>query len=314
MLYIDNYVIDTPIIDIVRQCKEELTNGKLKSIEQKGDSVFVTCPVHKDGKENKPSCSIYSGDNDSLYGVFNCFTCNSSGPLWRFIGDCFDKDDNFGKKWLIDRFAMEVYGINNIPQVKKIDLTQNKKTYLDESILSGYDSYCEYLNKRHLSKEICERFNVKYDPYTRSIIFPVYNVNNKLEFLTRRSIDSKKFIIDKDASKSTIYLLNEVVKGGYQTVCVCESQINALTCWQYGYPAIALFGAATPKESMDTINKYSVLRYILLYDNDDAGKHGVSKFKKYIRKDVLVDEVVMPLGKDVNDLSKEELDKLIDSI
>ena len=31
----------------------ELINGKLKSIERKGNEIRITCPFHKDGKEDK---------------------------------------------------------------------------------------------------------------------------------------------------------------------------------------------------------------------------------------------------------------------
>lgn len=122
---------------------------------------------------------------------------------------------------------------------------------------------------------------------------------------------SKRFIIDKNASKSDIYLLNFVLNDHYQDVIVCESQFNALTCWTYGWPGIALFGAGTTREQIKTLNSTPIRHYILMYDGDEAGDRGREVFKKYIRKDVLVDDVVMPPGKDVNDLSQKEFENLI---
>ena len=78
----------------------ELTNGKLGTIQVKGDNVRVTCPSHKDGQESHPSCGIYAGDSDDIeYGTFHCFTCNSGGPLYHFVAECFDESDEFGKDW-----------------------------------------------------------------------------------------------------------------------------------------------------------------------------------------------------------------------
>lgn len=48
-----------------------------------------------------------------------------------------------------------------------------------------------------------------------------------------------------------------------------------------------------------------------MYDPDEAGRRGAERFKKLIRKDVLVDDVLLPPGKDVNDLSKKEFENLI---
>ena len=43
-----------------------------------------------------------------------------------------------------------------------------------------------------------------------------------------------------------------------------------------------------------------------MYDNDEAGRKGANKFKKLIRKDVFITDIIMPKGKDVADCSKEE--------
>lgn len=62
---------------------------------------------------------------------------------------------------------------------------------------------------------------------------------------------------------------------------------------------------------MDVLNATPIRHYILMYDPDEAGRHGAERFKKLIRKDVLVDDVLLPYGKDVNDLSKKEFENLI---
>ena len=63
-IQVDNYVIDEPIINIVRQLKLSLVNGKLKDIRDGSDNIVVTCPHHGGGHESTPACNIYVG-NDS---------------------------------------------------------------------------------------------------------------------------------------------------------------------------------------------------------------------------------------------------------
>lgn len=305
-LIIYNNLIEEPIINILQEVRRESNNGLLHDIINKGDDVLVTCPFHKDGKEKTPACFVYSGESDSIRrGQFYCFTCGEKGPLYKLIGYCFGRDDEYGKDWLISKYGQLVttHQIN----LKSINLNKKQEEYLDESILDNFETYHSYLEKRNLSREVCNRFKVRYDPETKCVVFPVWDKYGNLKFLTRRSVIDKKFIIDKDADKSTIYLLNEVIKHGLSTVVVVESQINALTLWQYGFPAIALFGAGTSEDQVDQLNKSPIRHYILAYDNDAAGIKGSDRFKKFIRKDVFVDELIMPIGRDVNDLSKEEI-------
>lgn len=176
---------------------------------------------------------------------------------------------------------------------------------MNESILDTFQSYHPYMTKRKLTSEVISKFKIKYDPNSQCIIFPVWDENDNLLFLTSRNVNYKYYHLPKDIEKP-IYLLNEINKLDIKEVVVCESQINCLTSWSYGIPAIALFGSTLTNYQRDILNKSSIRHYILALDGDDAGKKGVERFKKMIRKDVLVDVMEIPLNKDVNDLTYEE--------
>ena len=99
-LIIRNKRIDTPIMTILTTLKSELHNGLLKDIESETqDNIPITCPSHKNGRENRPSCYVYCRkDNDKVeYGRVHCFTCGYSVSLPEFIGDCFG---SFEKRYL----------------------------------------------------------------------------------------------------------------------------------------------------------------------------------------------------------------------
>ncbi len=76
-------------------------------------------------------------------------------------------------------------------------------------------------------------------------------------------------------------------------------------------PAIALYGAGTTKGQIDILNNSSIKHFILMYDNDQAGRKGAEKFKKLISKNKFVTDIIMPYGKDLNDLSKKEFIDLL---
>lgn len=312
-LILDKYIVDTPIIDIVKQIKKEISNKKLREIQVKSDYIRVTCPVHKDGLEEHPSCSIYCGDSpDIQYGYVHCFTCGLSEPLWKFVSDCFDEDEDFGKEWLIERFGNKM--LEHIVDLPKIELNKKPiKKYLDESILNNFQSYHPYMSIRKLSTSICNDFKVKYDPDTQSLVFPVWDDQNNLVMLTRRNVNNKKFLIPEDTEKP-LYLLNYIKNKNIGKVIITEGQIDALTSWTYGFPAIATIGSISNKQ-LEILNKSNIRVYITMFDNDEAGKRFTEKFNKNIRKDVIVINCQLPKNrKDINDLSEEEFWKCLNSI
>ena len=309
-IYIGKYVIDTPIIDILMDIKERYSNlTKLASVEERGDEIRVTCPneYHSQGNEKHPSCGIYIGDDDK-YGLFNCFTCHEKGSFIHFIALVFNKDDEFAANWLIKTYGEEAKerGISLLEI--KLD-TKSTPLNLDDSILDLYEDYHPYLKQRKLSKEICERFKVKYDPSDETVVFPVYDEHNNFLGVTKRSVKSKYFWIG--VKDKPVYLLNEIIKNNIKAVAVCESQINALTCWEWGIPAIALFGTGT-EDQYNILNRSGIRTYFLLFDGDNAGRKAAERFKNNIRQDTIVEEIVLPEGKDVNDLSKEEFYQLME--
>ena len=93
---------------------------------------------------------------------------------------------------------------------------------------------------------------------------------------------------------------------------MCESQINALTLQSLGISAIATFGCNITSKQFKLLNKSCIRHYILAFDGDEAGNRGVQKFMNNIRSDVFVDVLKLPKGKDINDLTKEEIVKLFE--
>ena len=60
-----------------------------------------------------------------------------------------------------------------------------------------------------------------------------------------------------------------------------------------------------------TLNKSNIRVYNLMFDGDEAGEKGIREFLANIRKDVIVNIIRLPKGKDINDLSYDEVENLI---
>ena len=310
-LKIDHKLITTPIDIILNTARSELTNGKLKDIRNHGRNILITCPCHKGGLESKPSCFVLNTDDDEEVeqGYAHCFTCGYAEPLPQVIADLFDKDIEFGKDWLCDRFCTSFVSEEDLLPAIELEPVLKTPPIMDETELLNYDYYHPYMWERKLTKEVVDEFRVGYDPARAAITFPVYDEKHRLRMVTARSVTTKRFYISEGVDKP-VYLLYDLIEKGITTAYVCESQINTLTLRGYGYPAIGLFGTGS-KTQLETLRNSGIRNYILCFDGDFAGRKGAKRFKKAMRNDVFITDVVFPQGTDVNSISKEDFENLL---
>ena len=307
-LIIGNKVINAPITDVLETLRKETGYRYFREIKLKGNNYTVTCPFHKMGQESHASCQVFCDEADPKveYGYFHCFTCGENAHLYDVVAHCFSQNADFGKEWLLERFGNTF--IQYEETLTDIILDKPKKTFLNPNILEEYNYYHPYMWKRNLTKEVVDKFQVGFDPKTQSITFPVWDQFNNLVMVTKRSVNTKNFFIPEDVEKP-VYLLNFLLQEKQTTAYICESQINALTLQGWGYPAVALFGTGS-EQQMKILNKSGIRHYYLCFDGDTPGNKAINRFKKNIRKDVLVDVVRIPFGKDVNDLTEKEFKNL----
>lgn len=310
-LKINSHIIDAPIIKIINEAKK-LTNSIIfKDIEgdEYSEDIIVTCPFHKDGNEQHPSCHILNNQDTPLeYGVVHCFTCGHVNSLPTFLSRSLNISINTIHNWLIKNFSSHQISEFNLPEIDLDIKPEHEIKYLDHSVLKQYNEYHPYMFKRGLSREVVDKFFIGFDKATNMITFPVWDENNNLLGITKRSVYSKHFHIPVNLDKP-IYLLNYILNEDIKTVHVCESQINALTLWSWGIPAIALFGTGSSLQ-YNILRKYSNLNFILCFDGDDAGRKGADRFIKELGSTHFITIKEIPPGKDVNDLTLDEFKSL----
>ena len=307
MIKIGNKIIRASVKDILEDIQKETKHEYLKTIKETSNYFMVTCPFHKNHQENKPSCGVFKKDMNSFKeGDFHCFTCNESGSIQKFVGKCFERDELFGARWLLDNYNITYE--EQIDYLEPIVLDDKKKEILDESILNEYAYFHPYMFQRGLDENTIIKFKIGYNQKNNSITFPIWDEHDNLVGITERYIDRKQFNIPSNLSKP-IYLLNYIIKENIDTVWVVESQINALNCWRRGRPAIALLGTGSSTQ-YDILKKSGIRTYFLAFDGDEAGDKGIKKFLKAMPNDLIINIVNIPRGKDVSDLTDDEFNKL----
>lgn len=308
---IGNKVITASVESILQQLRKESNNRYFKDIVSKGNQLCITCPSHKEGNESHPSCYIIDDTSSDMNGVWHCFTCGLSGNFIDLVAYCFNNDIITASEWLSERFA-DTYVVT-AAVLPEINFEKEQKKYLDESILDEYSYFHPYMFKRGLTEEIIRKFKIGCTPDGKYITFPFWDGHGHLIGIFKRSTVGKEFIIPRDIDKG-VYLLNYIIKEHITKVCVCEGLFDALVMWTYGYPSVALCGAGTSKYQMQLLNTSGIRDFILMYDNDFAGRHGAERFKNLVRTDVFVTDVIMPKGKDCASCTKEEIDGLVKGI
>lgn len=314
-LRIDNYIIETPLYEIVQQLRLTLTNGKLREIKawhEGEDNIVVSCPRHKGGREAHAACNIYVGSSTKVpYGFCKCWACDFQTSFVGFVAECFECSEDFAKNWLISKFGILV-GAKVLTE-PDIEIKHKKaKAKLPANYLDQFQSWHPYLAQRKLSREVCELFKVKYDPVRSEVIFPCFDIAGNILMAPRRSIVHKRFFLEDDQSKP-VYCLDYIIKNNISTAMVVEGMIDCLTCYTYGYPAIATIGNPSP-EQIEAINCSPIKVLYVAMDADAAGQRMANRIKSGLSPRILVKDVHWGAGKkDPNELSYEEFRKAIEN-
>jgi len=324
VISIDNDYYNIELYQLLVQLRndiyEKTERALFKDIIKKSNGqVSVTCPIHKRGMENKPSCFI------SENGLVHCFSCNYSGTIYSMISELlFNKRDGGikGKEYLLNNIKggrvndrkkqMEKF----LSKIKRRHepIIQKEKRVVSQEELDKYAYIHPYMYKRHMTDEIIEKFDIGFDnnylymgKKIATITFPVKDLEGDVITIIRRAISFKRFFIERFIEKP-IYGLYEINKMKEQDIYITESIFNCLTLWTWGYQAVALIGLGNNKQ-IDILNKLENRLFYICMDGDDAGRNAALKIKQKL-KNKFIYNIDMYEGKDINDLSKGQFERL----
>ena len=321
----------TPIVATVEQVLSDIKlqlygTGLLKDMNNTGSDIMITCPFHKNGRENSPSCGVLLREKtvrDKKYeaGTVHCYTCGYTADLPQFVSDVLGLENSVaGFKWLVGRYT---YSTNDREPLE-LNLyrgREQKASYMDEEeaerlhreLLNSAEAI-DYLNKRKLSTSLIQAYRLGYDPEDKTVLFPVRDAEGRVAFYKGRSIAGKHFYNAKDIDKtSLVFGLYELNKGligkqatAHSTIWITESEIDALSLISQGEFAVAIMGSHISEEQCKALEKSPFRKFILALDNDEAGRKGCAQIKQMlIPKGFRFTNLKWRTGvKDINDLIK----------
>lgn len=316
---VNNHVILDDTQDILIELRKQLELNGVKRFAKfidSGNNIQTNCPFHKEGQERKPSFGINKNT-----GECHCFGCGWSGTLSEMISNCFGKDDFgvYGNKWLIRNFlsvAVESRPDIDVDFCRRKKITSETKKYISEQELDSYRYTHPYMYKRKLTDEIIDLFDIGYDKNTECITFPNRDINGNCLFIARRSVKTKFFNYPQDVEKPVygLYECNicaKTIKNWFpDEIIICESMIDALTCWVYGKYAVALNGTGNENQ-FKTLRNMPNRKFILATDMDEAGLKARERIRQSLGNKIVTEYVWdINVAKDINDMNKEYFDSL----
>lgn len=308
----------------------------------------VTCPYHSNGMERRPSAGIRK--SDGKFHCFACGEVHELNEVishcFGYVDDVLGK---FGWDWLLKNFmTISVEERKDVEldfsrsyKLPKGGSFSNKSGFLvgntdfelvgvTEEELDKYRFIHPYMYKRKLTDEVIELFDIGYDKETDCITFPVRDEEGNCLFVARRSVKRKFFNYPQDVEKPLygLYELYQVFpryKNMYWTenrkrarylpdLIICESMLDALAIWSWGSYAIALNGLGSEKQ-IERLNSLSCRKYILATDKDEKGKEARKRLRQKIKGKLITEydyNSYPEHAKDINDMSKEEFQNLIE--
>lgn len=208
-------------------------------------------------------------------------------------------------------YLINMYGVNkahnsNDLRLPTLCLPKHKKpTVLAESVLKAYAYNHPYLYNRGISEKVQRFMGVGYDRQANAITIPWRYANGKLANVKYRKVQGKAFWYRKGAEpvRHLVYGIDKVYRHGLSEVYICEAEIDVMSVYTAGKPAIAIGGASISDKQIELIRKSPIERAVLALDNDKAGEKVKRQIIDAIKGAVELREVLpFPSGvKDVNE-------------
>ena len=264
---------------------EELKNFLGEYLELKGintSSVFrCFSPTHED---KHPSMSFYKKGN-----ICNCFACGEKYNIFSLVGMEYNlkgfKEQKekvielYKNKELIQDVNVTIYSKKNI-KVELDSASQQKETKerkypeLDYYYLECKKriSETDYLQRRGISIEVQDRYNIGYDPNFKNNTWKAIIIPTTHYSFTATNTDINSEDRLRKVGKSEIFNYWELEQNKKENFYIVEGEIDALSIAEVGKKAIALGSVNNVNLFISKLkNDLPGNKFYLMLDNDEQG-------------------------------------------
>ena len=291
-------------------------------------SSFFRCvsPNHED---KHPSMSFYKKGN-----ICNCFACGEKYNIFRLVGMEYGlkgfKEQKekvielYQNRELIQDANSTIYSKKNI-EVELETAPQQKET--KEKKYPELDYYyleckkrvneTEYLQRRGISKEVQDRYNIGYDPNFKNGTWKALIIPTTHYSFTARNTDVNSEDRLRKVGKSEIFNYWELEQNKKESFYIVEGEIDALSVAEIGKKAIALGSVNNINLFINKLkNDFPENKFYLMLDNDNQGIKAQEELYNKMKKLNLNVENTKVLGKykDPNEFLVADRNRFIETL
>ena len=249
----------------------------------------------------------------------HCFVCGLSTPPIKLIQELEGLTTYFEVAKLLrdlDGVALSETIVAEPKKQKNLDLPEGYKNILIGDSKLGKAAR-RMLKRRGFDLEDLALMGVGYcnkGKYFGRIIIPFYE-NGRLVYFQGRNLFKvgQKFLNSTNEDTGTgkaMVMYNVDCLSVFEEVALVESVMNA---WTWGDNSITINGKSISKHQLTRLfNSHGVKRVIIMLD-DDGWDNAIDLAMHLAENDIEVKPVKFPENLDVNDLGKEETQKLVDA-
>lgn len=179
------------------------------------------------------------------------------------------------EEYLIALYSPQYGNIDEmeLPSFEDWDEPETNITTFSKDELQPFQYTHPYLKGRGIPQIIQDAFDVGFDPQTDSVVLVWHDLHGNIVSWKHRSVNNKVFWYVRGGQpiRNHLYGIHWVVKRQFKSVWIVESEIDALTLWTNGIPAVALGNSYLSREKKNVLLKAGVEHVVVATDNDKDG-------------------------------------------
>ncbi|MBC9786579.1 toprim domain-containing protein [Heliobacterium chlorum] len=213
------------------------------------------------------------------------------------------------ESYLIQEYGILLKDIDSVQLSFRLPVEETRLEPLPLERLKEFRYRHPYLEQRGIQEPHQRAFQIGYDRKNRAITFPWFDRNGALVTIKFRSVNHKWFwyVSDGQPVKNHVYGMNRIYQARASRAHIVESEIDAITLWQIGQPAIALGGAHLSTRQRELILQSPIQELVVATDNDRAGRRIAESIIRQLGGYVRLQEIQLPdSAKDINDVPVNE--------
>jgi len=284
----------------------------INGLGKKGDELSGRCPLHEGKGKNTLHVNLTKN-------VFNCFSCKARGNVLDFVAameKCSLRDAGLKlQEWFSISTLAATGSVKEKPESRGVEESPAINKPLSFQ-LAGINHEHEYLKARGITPETARTFGVGYFKGKGSmngrIVIPIHNERGDLVAYAGRATDDSepRYKLPAGFHKSLeLFNLHRVTK---PEVILVEGFFDCMKVHQAGFAAVALMGCSL-SEAQEQLLAAKCERVVVMLDGDEPGQEAAAECLTRLGRRMWARVASVPVGKQPDQLSGEELRQLLAS-